>query len=546
MPLFRKRRTSKSIEREPESPFPPPIPVNSPEKNKKKTAPRPPQWGQREMKTVSQPTAPPPPPPTRTAPLPPSEESSPAASIHGNGHTAGPDGQRIPLLLGRQDPSSRFITPRLFCLHPSLLKHSPVLSKYERHSLTSEDASKIPAIQLPDLDPRAFNMYVKWLNTKRAPHNIVMQKSSPKCDNRKLSWREAWPLVNAHILATTIEDPDFADYAADALVATIEGKWPDKRTIQHVFNTPDMSRRLKQLIIDRAIAAGFGEFKRDEATNWPAEFTAMALEATLRQLGRGTTHWGSCAYHTHSVNEECYRVKWDKSDAAKKWKEESKRKRVTQGSEEAAYISRQNGVKTFDWATGFNGESSRTMDAGPVMNGNGTSSNYTNLSNEGERVVANRQNYVHGPTLNGVNSIEEPTGNRVSSASSGEARRMVNGVSGTSEATAIKMNGTSTGSTGSSESSSSGRVVFGTDIDQGTQNGSNTSTSSVSGVELFQPSPRALQFALNLASGPLDAPITNGIPRKDSSSDVSRSPSERLGYPKGYTQWPGAFPIVDS
>ena len=55
-----------------------------------------------------------------------------------------------------------------------------------------------------------------------------------------------WPLVNAHILAMTIEDAKFADFIIDVLAEKLDLKQcAGKTTIKHVFSAQGVGFKLK-------------------------------------------------------------------------------------------------------------------------------------------------------------------------------------------------------------------------------------------------------------------------------------------------------------
>jgi hypothetical protein len=207
----------------------------------------------------------------------------------------------LEFLVGTQDPNSRYKTQRLFRVHSSLIKDSKVLSKYQSYAPSLRGNEHDPIYHLPDVDSQAFDLYLSYQPI--GPYS--QSRAKPK---EQASWQEYWPLVNAHILATTIEDAGFADFIIDELAGKLDSKrCADADTIKHIFNASGISPELRQLLVDHCMSK-VDELLAHELQDLPKSFLNIMPHAKLSKGNVGDAQQSAgCKYHSHGLNAECYK-----------------------------------------------------------------------------------------------------------------------------------------------------------------------------------------------------------------------------------------------
>ncbi|KAF2786572.1 hypothetical protein K505DRAFT_343693 [Melanomma pulvis-pyrius CBS 109.77] len=330
-----------------------------------------------------------------------------------------PQGPYLRLLIGSQDPSSRYKTQQVFQIRPYLVKNSQVLSQIPSHEIppgsSSSSSSPPPATPLPNLDPQAFDLYLRY--QPLGPHSHL--RALPEL---KASWRECWPLINAHILGTAIQDAGFADLMLDVVAEKLHAKrCADHETIRHVFSARGISPELKALLVDRCLEADAEGIAGARFELLPRAFVDMALQTALGRLrGEDAREEGACRYHSHGERgEECYKVR----AAARRSKQESKREAASNGSGEAVGEPKKNSVHWDDAVGMINGRSSKAgsrlsiveeAGEGPVTNGN--------LAGESRGTDTNDVAMVEAPVIvNGDHSVPKTNGVKGDSRENGTA-----------------------------------------------------------------------------------------------------------------------------
>lgn len=237
---------------------------------------------------------------------------SPIPELKEHMHSANPPSpetqqpETIRLLVGSQTNTTPYITRRLFeipkttlyksCLYTYIIQQqSP-----KRHGA---DAKPIPSslIRLEYLDPDAFELYIDYICTGTFVYPKGNSSSNPPPpanlseifrSTHDLSWAAAWPLLNAHVLATTIGDSSFATIVMQLLRRKIDRKEKvDIETIQHSFRvgaTGEEARpaynELKMFLVDEAIRGGMKNFEARRMGLYPMEFIHLALQRTVSRL----------------------------------------------------------------------------------------------------------------------------------------------------------------------------------------------------------------------------------------------------------------------
>jgi hypothetical protein len=207
----------------------------------------------------------------------------------------------LEFLVGTQDPNSRYKTQRLFRVRASLIKDSKVLSKYKSYAPSLLGNEHDPVYHLPDVDSQAFDLYLSY-------QPIGPYSQSPAKPKEKASWQEYWPLMNAHILATTIEDAGFADFIIDELAGKFDSeRGADNDTIKRVFNALGISPELRQLLVDHGMSK-VDELLAHGLQDLPMNLLNIIPHVALRigNVGDAPQSEG-CKYHTHGLNAECYK-----------------------------------------------------------------------------------------------------------------------------------------------------------------------------------------------------------------------------------------------
>lgn len=268
------------------------------------------------------------------------------ASLRSSSHPANP---LVTLLVGRHDPNARYLIPQLFQIPVSSLCKAGFFAKYkpwEQHGV--QDST---LIRLADLDPNAFELYYEYICTGTIvfPRRIGMGGHG----TMKWSWQGCWPLINASILATTLEDPKFSDYIFSLLKEKLQrGQLADLETIKHVFTTPDIDVRLKHFVLDEAIDSGFANFEINRLAGYPTFFLKIALRRMMKRLSEANlpnVTLGSEVSAPRARNN-ANELLDPNITAIKEIKDQLRGIITTRDNTEARGWAQANGVETTDWA----------------------------------------------------------------------------------------------------------------------------------------------------------------------------------------------------
>jgi hypothetical protein len=247
------------------------------------------------------------------------------------------------LVVGKQDPRSQYFTRRYLRISASSAPHISQPSSSTDDSLVAH----------PDLDPQAFELFQIWLHTGEIPLRCLAACCSSPATDEKYVWQRCWPLINAHILGCTLDEPDFADQVMDLLGEKIApGVCADNDTIKHLFSRPGegIPRRLKVFVVHRCIEAGIaGGFNDLDLAQLPPSFVYYALQTAVVRLSQEASDQSGCDYHTHETRESCYKMHINPSALRKKRRMEFDREMTSRDSEEVVMNAKRNGVIIVDW-----------------------------------------------------------------------------------------------------------------------------------------------------------------------------------------------------
>ena len=221
-------------------------------------------WLDLETPGYLSPTQEPPKPAHPTASMPEILPTVPSEEVH------------ITLLLGYHTPYCRYLLPRAFSIPVKLLRRSRTLCEYADKAL--EGNLDLDLVRLPDIDPETFEMwyeYVMW-------HRITL----PRCkglagfSDKGWTWQACWPLINAYIMSTIIEDDVFGQYVWRLLKTNHErGQILDVETVRHIFlSSSEPIEELVDLIINDAIDSGSISFENHLTVRLPTSFIELTLD----------------------------------------------------------------------------------------------------------------------------------------------------------------------------------------------------------------------------------------------------------------------------
>tara|TARA_R110002003_G_scaffold120_4_gene10624 strand:- start:325 stop:2049 length:1725 start_codon:yes stop_codon:yes gene_type:complete len=258
----------------------------------------------------------------------------------------------LDLLLGSQDPSSRYFTKKYIRVHASAMS---ITNEFT----TPSSSSSVPVtsnglMSVPDLDPHAFELFQIWTHTGIVPLRFHQICRSSQPTNGKYVWPACWPLMNAHMLGCVLKIPPFSDRVIDILQEYI-GKtvYPDVDTINHIFSA-DHSRPavLERFVVDRWIEAAAHDGHEDlNVEDLPPSFVQLMLQTALRRLCsfQPSSKVSGCGYHTHQDTETCYKNRTHPAEVSRQQRLEFARDMSRKDSEQLVTNAASNGVKIVDW-----------------------------------------------------------------------------------------------------------------------------------------------------------------------------------------------------
>jgi hypothetical protein len=178
----------------------------------------------------------------------------------------------------------------------TLSEHSPTesievayelakLSPYLRNFLPQRNSSDrvLLPIQLGDVDPAGFRLYINWLATG----SIEPPSHSP------LFLRSCTDLIYAHIVGATFNAPHFQDQAIDVLSHIVDpAQAPDLKVLEILFLEKHASGMLKRFVIDKMFALD-------------RKMLGM-LRGFVEDMVTGKSDVKGCEYHVHEEGI-CYK-----------------------------------------------------------------------------------------------------------------------------------------------------------------------------------------------------------------------------------------------
>ncbi|KAF1938370.1 hypothetical protein EJ02DRAFT_309572, partial [Clathrospora elynae] len=165
-----------------------------------------------------------------------------------------------------------------------IAERSPYLRNFlPQHACPSRN---LLPIQLGDVDPAGFRLYVEWLNTgltKISTHKRLL----PICN--------CIALIYAHIVGSTFNAPNFQDYIIDVMTEILHpAQGPDLKVLEILFLEKHASSLLKRFIIDRMFAH-------------ERKMLGMLRGFVEDMMTAGNNAQPGCEYHIHDAEGNCYR-----------------------------------------------------------------------------------------------------------------------------------------------------------------------------------------------------------------------------------------------
>ncbi|KAF2241959.1 hypothetical protein BU26DRAFT_389162, partial [Trematosphaeria pertusa] len=134
-----------------------------------------------------------------------------------------------------------------------------------------KDATAKETLQLPDQDPRAFNLYMQLLYTDRLPCKPV---DAANCDEYTL-------LCKLYILVKKLQDVPAKNAALDALLAKSREADPDNKPclpssehLRIIYNGTSGTCGARRLMVDLYTFRATGQWMTSQGGSFPQEFMA--------------------------------------------------------------------------------------------------------------------------------------------------------------------------------------------------------------------------------------------------------------------------------
>lgn len=282
-------------------------------------------------------------------------------------------GPYVTLLVGKQDLRSRYLTPQLFHVPASAIQHAVNLSKYYAESQAAVRSNNI--IRLPDLDPNAFELYCEYISTRSIafPRRIGLEDWGLK----RRPWICCWPLINAHIFATTVGDPRFGRYVLGLLIDKLAlREAPDPDTITHVFTARDAGKDLKAFVVRQTLADGLTCFGSEQISRYPATFLHDVLHK-ISKLFRTRRREAKKANRMRA-SVSSHQPDYYSEGTLKLVRERVVHALMGRESHVARVDADANGISSIDWANPTEAEQNRTLPRAGAHTGS-TSDPYLSL-----------------------------------------------------------------------------------------------------------------------------------------------------------------------
>ncbi|KAI4914539.1 hypothetical protein J4E85_010605 [Alternaria conjuncta] len=163
----------------------------------------------------------------------------------------------------------------------AVAERSPYLRIYLPHHVR-DDRPLLP-IQLGDIDPAGFKLYIEWLTS-----GIV--KFS---DQRSLQLDSCVDLIYAHIVGSTFSQPYFQDYIIDKLASILDpAQTFDQKILEMLYLEKHASTLLRKFVTDKMFA-------------YDRRMLGM-LRNSVEDIVTGSSDVKGCEYHIHD-DGVCYR-----------------------------------------------------------------------------------------------------------------------------------------------------------------------------------------------------------------------------------------------
>ncbi|KAF1829428.1 hypothetical protein BDW02DRAFT_536303 [Decorospora gaudefroyi] len=163
-----------------------------------------------------------------------------------------------------------------------IAERSPYLRNFLPQHV-SNDRPLLP-IQLGDVDPVGFKLYIVWLTT-----NSI---DSPS--HKPLLLGSCIDLIYAHIVGSTFSAPQFQDHIIDTLSNILHpAQAPDLKVLEILFLEKHVSSCLKRFVIDRMFAH-------------ERKMLGM-LRGFVEDMVTEKSDVKGCEYHVHGDQGKCYR-----------------------------------------------------------------------------------------------------------------------------------------------------------------------------------------------------------------------------------------------
>jgi hypothetical protein len=269
---------------------------------------------------------------------------STAAPVKSKEDVKSPSRQVTNVVIGQQDPSSRYFTRKYVQI---------AVSKRPNASVPFETTKGELFCLLPELDPQAFELYQTWLHTGViALRRQGFDYAVPRTEITP-AWKDCWPLFNAHILGCTINDADSPDRVIDVLQEKLgnNAHQVDVDTINHLFSAEveGIPQVLKDFVVCCCIEAGIeSDFADLHIPSLRPTFFRLVLKSALQRLSREHRPQ-ECEFHIHETPEACYKKRISPNDIEWEKRLNSGRQNSCKDFEQVMENRRNNGIKAEDW-----------------------------------------------------------------------------------------------------------------------------------------------------------------------------------------------------
>jgi len=245
----------------------------------------------------------------------------------------------ISVLYGRQNPDFWYLTRRL-----ARLSAVNVDTEFDTSTMLRRRNIDADAAELHQIWRRTGVIPTRYRDVNFDSHGIDLQHT----------WIACWPLINAAIHGSVIDDVEFVDRVMDLLEEKIvKGVRPDINTISHIFGEKrhNMPKALRRFLVDRWLESAAQGFSDVDPSDLPQPFLCSALETAMRRLSSGKRSLPllNCQYHTHAKSEECYKQRIAPEETKRQQRYKYRREKASREAEQVAADSIECGIVVVDW-----------------------------------------------------------------------------------------------------------------------------------------------------------------------------------------------------